>query len=70
MFRVASSTLKDFAHRQNQGELGFTIVLHTHSRKRELHPHLVRQNSMGGVRELMSNVLSEYLFFRPNNQSS
>ncbi len=22
------------------GELGFTIVLHTHSRKRELHPHL------------------------------
>ncbi|MBE4066607.1 transposase [Vibrio parahaemolyticus] len=40
MFRVASSTLKDFAHRQTQGELGFTIVLHTHSRKRELHPHL------------------------------
>ena len=40
MFRVASSTLKDFAHRQSQGELGFTIVLHTHSRKRELHPHL------------------------------
>lgn len=40
MFRVASSTLKDFAHRQTQGELVFTIVLHTHSRKRELHPHL------------------------------
>lgn len=40
MFRVASSTLKNLDHRQTQGELGFTIVLHTHSRKRELHPHL------------------------------
>ncbi len=40
MFTAASSTLKDFARRQSKGELGFTIVLHTHSRKRELHPHL------------------------------
>lgn len=40
MFAVASSTLKGFANRQDKGQLGFTIVLHTHSRKRDLHPHL------------------------------
>ncbi|WP_432459742.1 MULTISPECIES: IS91 family transposase [unclassified Agarivorans] len=40
MFKVVSSLLKDFAKRQNQGELGFTAVLHTHSRQRNLHPHL------------------------------
>jgi len=40
MFSVASSVLKDFARRQQKGELGFTIVLHTHSRQRNLHPHL------------------------------
>ncbi len=40
MFKVASSLLKDFAKRQNKGELGFTAVLHTHSRQRNLHPHL------------------------------
>lgn len=40
LFSVAQSTLKDFAKRQQKGEMGFTIVLHTHSRKRDLHPHL------------------------------
>lgn len=40
MFTVASNILKDFAKRQDKGELGFTIVLHTHSRQRNLHPHL------------------------------
>ncbi|WP_411993861.1 transposase [Agarivorans sp. DSG3-1] len=40
MFKVASKLLKDFAKRQNKGELGFTAVLHTHSRQRNLHPHL------------------------------
>lgn len=40
MFTVASSILKDFAQREHKGELGFTIVLHTHSRQRNLHPHL------------------------------
>ncbi|MEZ9706784.1 transposase zinc-binding domain-containing protein, partial [Vibrio breoganii] len=34
MFKVASGVLKDFANRQRQGELGFTAVLHTHSRQR------------------------------------
>lgn len=40
MFAVASKLLKDFAKRQNRGDLGFTAVLHTHNRKREPHPHL------------------------------
>jgi hypothetical protein len=40
MFSVSSSVLKDFSSRQHTGELGFTSVLHTHSRRREMHPHL------------------------------
>jgi len=40
MFQVSSILLKDFAAREGKGNLGFTSVLHTHNRKRELHPHL------------------------------
>ena len=40
MFKVTSAILKDFATRQGLGDIGFTSVLHTHSRRRELHPHL------------------------------
>lgn len=40
MFQVTSTLLKDFATRENKGSLGFTSVLHTHNRQRELHPHL------------------------------
>ncbi|KXO09181.1 transposase [Moritella sp. JT01] len=40
MFSVAASLLKDFAKRKHGGEIGFTTVLHTHSRQRNLHPHL------------------------------
>ncbi|MFC1502852.1 transposase [Pseudomonadota bacterium] len=40
MFSVASGVLKSFAQRQQKGSLGFTSVLHTHSRQRNLHPHL------------------------------
>lgn len=40
MFSVTSSILKDFAARQGSGNIGFTSVLHTHSRRRALHPHL------------------------------
>ena len=40
MFSVTSSLLKDFATRQGLGQIGFTSVLHTHSRRRALHPHL------------------------------
>ncbi|CAM4390010.1 phage integrase N-terminal SAM-like domain-containing protein [Vibrio agarivorans] len=38
--QAASSVLKSFAERQNKGALGFTAVLHTHNRQRDLHPHL------------------------------
>ncbi|WP_163938681.1 transposase zinc-binding domain-containing protein, partial [Paraferrimonas sp. SM1919] len=42
LFKVAASVLKDFAARKKalQGQIGFTGVLHTHSRQREYHPHL------------------------------
>jgi len=40
MFSISASLLKDFAKRNKLGTLGFTSVLHTHSRKRKLHPHL------------------------------
>lgn len=40
MFSVTSLLLKDFATRKGLGNIGFTSVLHTHSRRRELHPHL------------------------------
>jgi len=40
MFTVTSSILKDFATQQGIGSIGFTSILHTHSRRRELHPHL------------------------------
>lgn len=40
MFQVTSDLLKGFAARENKGGLGFTSVLHTHNRQRELHPHL------------------------------
>lgn len=42
MFNVAASVLKDFATRSPKlsGDIGFTGVLHTHSRRRDYHPHL------------------------------
>ena len=40
MFSVSASLLKDFALQNKLGTIGFTSVLHTHSRRRELHPHL------------------------------
>ncbi|WP_144208292.1 IS91 family transposase [Shewanella donghaensis] len=42
MFSVAASVLKDFAKNAKQlgGEMGFTGVLHTHNRRRDLHPHI------------------------------
>nr|WP_275113941.1 transposase [Psychromonas antarctica] len=38
--QVTADILKDFAAKQNKGSLGFTSVLHTHSRRRECHPHV------------------------------
>jgi hypothetical protein len=42
MCSVAASVLKDFALNSPKfaGDIGFTGVLHTHSRRRDLHPHV------------------------------
>ncbi|WP_189062409.1 IS91 family transposase, partial [Shewanella hanedai] len=42
MFSVAASVLKEFAKNSKQlgGDIGFTGVLHTHNRRRDLHPHI------------------------------
>ena len=40
MFSVNSSILKDLTTSQGTGDIGFTSVLNSHSRRRELHPHL------------------------------
>ena len=42
MFQVSASVLKDFGNNSSrtQANIGFTSVLHTHSRRRDHHPHL------------------------------
>lgn len=65
MFAVASSVLKDFAKRHNMGQLGFTVVLHTHSRRRELHPHLHIIVASGGYdpeKNVWRKGTKKYLF--------
>ncbi len=65
MFSVTSSILKDFATRQGLGNIGFTSVLHTHSRKRELHPHLhiiVPNGGYDSVRKQWRKGKKGYLF--------
>ena len=65
MFRVAASVLKDFATRKHMGELGFTAVLHTHSRQRALHPHLHIIVASGGYDSANNSWIkgkSKYLF--------
>ena len=65
MFQVSSTLLKDFATRENKGSLGFTSVLHTHNRKRELHPHLhiiVPSGRYDAVKKQWHKGNSRYLF--------
>ncbi len=65
MFQVASSVLKSFAERQNKGTLGFTAVLHTHSRQRNLHPHLhiiVAGGRYDSSRKVWHKENKQYLF--------
>ena len=65
MFSVAASVLKDFAKRKFDGEIGFTAVLHTHSRQRNLHPHLhiiVASGSYNKVRDQWHKGKDSYLF--------
>lgn len=42
MFTLVNQLLLDFAkrHKQLNGQIGFTVVLHTHSRQLQYHPHL------------------------------
>ena len=65
MFAVTSSILKDFATRQGLGNIGFTSVLHTHSRRRELHPHLhiiVPNGGYNAKRKQFAKGKKGYLF--------
>ena len=65
MFSVAASVLKDFARRKNGGEIGFTTVLHTHSRQCDLHPHLhiiVASGSYSKMRNQWHKGNSNYLY--------
>ena len=65
MFSVTASILKDFATRQGLGNIGFTSILHTHSRRRELHPHLHIMVPNGGydsARKQWRKGKSGYLF--------
>ena len=57
--------LKDFATRQGLGNIGFTSVLHTHSRRRELHPHLhiiVPNGGYNAKRKQFAKGKKGYLF--------
>lgn len=65
MFSVSASILKDFALHHHLGSIGFTSVLHTHSRRRELHPHLHIVVANGGydkARKQWRKGKSGYLF--------
>ena len=65
MFSVSASILKDFAKRKHGGEIGFTTVLHTHSRQRNLHPHLhiiVVSGSYNKMRNQWHKGDCKYLF--------
>jgi hypothetical protein len=48
LFRVAEKTLKAFAHRRDT-TIGATLVLHTWTRKLELHPHIHAIVTGGGL---------------------
>ncbi|MFT5665231.1 MAG: hypothetical protein ACI9JR_002639 [Gammaproteobacteria bacterium] len=65
MFSVAASGLKYFAKRKFDSEIGFTAVLHTHSRQRNLHPHLhiiVASGGYDAARHQWRKSNSKYLF--------
>jgi hypothetical protein len=67
MFRVAAGLLKDFAARSPRmgDDIGFTAVLHTHSRKLDYHPHLhlvVPGGSYDPRRRHWRKIRQRYLF--------
>ena len=67
LFLCVSSTLKDFGlNPKNLGaEIGMTMVLHTHNRKRDYHPHIHAVAPGGGVdkhRRQWKKKKGKYLF--------
>ncbi len=67
LFTCVSSTLKDFGlNPKNLGaEIGMTMVLHTHNRKRDYHPHIHVVVPGGGVdkhRRQWKKKKGKYLF--------
>ncbi len=49
LFRAVAATLKTFAHSRLSATLGATLVLHTWTRKLELHPHVHVIATAGGL---------------------
>jgi hypothetical protein len=67
MFSVAASVLKDFALNSPKlaGNIGFTGVLHTHSRRRDLHPHIhfiIPAGSFNKTQQHWKKNKGKYLF--------
>ncbi len=67
MFRIAAQLIKDFAYRDKQLNVvpGFTIVLHTHNRRLDFHPHLHVIVTGGGYcpkRQCWVKKKGKYLF--------
>jgi hypothetical protein len=70
MFRVAAGLLKDFAATSPRlgTDIGFTAVLHTHSRRLDYHPHLHVVIPGGGIdprRHQWRKNRGRYLFHAP-----
>lgn len=67
MFSVAASVLKDFALNSPKlaGDIGFTGVLHTHCRRRDLHPHIhfiIPAGSFNKTQQHWKKNKGKYLF--------
>jgi hypothetical protein len=67
LFATAVSTLKDFGLNSKQlgADMGMTAVLHTHSRRRDYHPHLhviVPGGGVNSVTRQWKKTRGKYLF--------
>ncbi|RJP82069.1 MAG: transposase [Desulfobacteraceae bacterium] len=67
MFSCVSSTLKDFGRNPKHlgADMGMTMVLHTHSRKLDFHPHIHAVVPAGGIdkqRRQFKKKKGKYLF--------
>lgn len=67
MFQVSAEVLKTFARNKKelQADIGFTSVLHTHSRQREFHPHIhvvIPAGGFNAARQQWRKNKGRYLF--------